>query len=260
MMTFMNRRAEEIKKRIAKRKRERMNWPKEGTVRKESQPIIFDEETYGSNTTAYYDHNQSKSFHPLFRSDIFMMKLLIASCLVLITAIVFKNEQPPFQEARSFVKNTLEKEFEFAAVSKWYKEQFGDPVAFISKAKTESKLKEEKQFAVPASGKVLESFQDNGQGVTIETANKTVEAMNEGIVIEAGKMDETGLTVIVQHADGTESWYGNLESIDVALYDFVEMGAPIGKVKHDEHEQGTYYFAIKKGDQFIDPNQVISFE
>jgi len=255
----MNRRAEEIKKRIAKRKRERLNWQNTKTNKKDTPPVSFEKEASYTNTSSYYEDNYKKGIHPLFRSDIFVMKLLLAACLVLITAIIYKNDEGVFKKAQFVVQDVMEEEFNFAAVSKWYEERFGSPIAFFSPAPS-SNSTNDNQFAVPASGHVLESFQDNGQGVTVQTTKKVVEAMNEGIVIEAGRKEKTGLTVILQHADGTETWYGNLKEIDVALYDFVEMGAPIGQVNQNQNKQGTYYFAIKKGDQFIDPNQVISFD
>lgn len=257
----MNRRKEEIKNRIAKRKRERTQFPTNDDHLETKRPIIYEEDTYGFQSTASHTKDgSSKGFHPLFRSDLFMLKLLIASCLVLITAIIYKNNQPPFQKAQQTVQNIMETEFQFAAVSKWYEERFGNPIALFSPSETKHDSNQAPQYAVPAVGRVLESFQDNGQGITVETTNKEVEAMDEGMVIEVRKMEETGLTVVLQHADGTETWYGNLKEIDVALYDFVEMGKTIGQVKQNDGEQGTYYFAIKKGDQFIDPNQVISFE
>jgi stage IV sporulation protein FA len=176
-----------------------------------------------------------------------------------VAAIVFKNDSPPFEKVQSVVTRTFEEDFQFAMISKWYGEQFGDPLALIKTSDQASKP-EDTDFTAPASGKVLETFEDNGQGVMVETSSNLVEAMNEGIVVEIGKKEGSGLTVVVQHDDSTESWYGNLEEVKVSLYDFVESGKEIGKIKAAEDQKGTYYFAIKKGDQFIDPIQVISFD
>jgi stage IV sporulation protein FA len=99
--------------------------------------------------------------------------------------------------------------------------------------------------------------------VMIETtSNAKVEAMNEGIVTFAGTKEKLGKTVIIQHADGSESWYGNLGAISVKLYDFVETGKQVGTAmaSADDQTKGVFYFAIKQGDHFIDPIQVISFE
>ncbi len=45
-----------------------------------------------------------------------------------------------------------------------------------------------KDYAIPASGKVMQGFQKNGQGVFVQTAtNAKVESVNEGLVVFAGK-------------------------------------------------------------------------
>ena len=155
----------------------------------------------------------------------------------------------------------MEQEFQFAAVSKWYEKQFGEPLALLPTEKTEKK-QNTPSYAIPAVGRVLEKFNENGQGIMVETESNTpVEAMNEGIVIFTGTKDKLGKTVIIQHADGSESWYGNLGTITVKLYDFVEMGKEVGTaMKEGNDAKGVFYFAIKQGDHFIDPIQVIPFE
>jgi stage IV sporulation protein FA len=254
----MNRRAREIRKRIEKRRKERNHY---GASHQELWAIT-DEERYGQPVVTY-DRYTFEEKHPLFRKETFILKLLISACLVLVTAILFKNPSDSLEPARQFVKDAMEKEFQFAAVSKWYEKQFGEPLAFIS-TETENQTKTTpKQYALPASGRVLENFQKNGQGVMVETAsNAKVEAVNEGIVVFAGTKEKLGKTVIIQHADGSESWYGNLGTIAVKLYDFVETGKEVGTAMTSSHDQtkAVFYFAIKQGDHFIDPIQVISFE
>jgi stage IV sporulation protein FA len=254
----MNRRAREIRKRIEKRRKERHHY---GTSHQELWEIT-DEERYGQPVVTY-DRYTFEEKHPLFRKETFILKMFFSACLVLVTAILFKNPSGSLEPARQFVKDAMEKEFQFATVSKWYEKQFGEPLAFIS-TDTENQTKTTlKQYAVPASGRVLESFKKNGQGVMVETAsNAKVEAVNEGIVIFAGTKEKLGKTVIIQHADGSESWYGNLGTIAVKLYDFVETGKEVGTAMTSSHDQtkAVFYFAIKQGDHFIDPIQVISFE
>nr|WP_231563662.1 M23 family metallopeptidase [Anoxybacillus sp. KU2-6(11)] len=86
-----------------------------------------------------------------------------------------------------------------------------------------------------------------------------MKAVEEGIVVFAGVKEPYGKTVIVQHADGSETWYGKLSAISVKLYDFIEAGKEVGKAEENDQKR-IFYFAIKKGDHFIDPVQVISFE
>ena len=81
--------------------------------------------------------------------------------------------------------------------------------------------------------------------------------------MSAGVKEGLGKTVVVQHADKTETWYGNLDEIDVKLYEYVEKRQVVGTVSGstgEDKSKGKYYFAIKKDDKFIDPIQVIRFE
>ncbi|KKI92309.1 hypothetical protein WQ54_09965 [Bacillus sp. SA1-12] len=260
----MSHRADEVRKRIAKRKRER-GLVNEQDTSKRTSLFLSDEERYGVYTPPTYEGGpgNGNGGHPLFRAEVFIFKLLFSAVIVLVAAIAFKNGAPIFQKAQSAINYSLEEEFQFAAVSSWYREQFGEPLALFNPTSGDNEKENQTETAglsVPATGKVLETFEDNGQGIMVETNRPSVEAINEGIIVEAGEKSDNGLTIVIQHADGTESWYGNLEKIDVALYDFVEKGKELGKTKLNENQKGTFYFAIKKGDEFIDPNKVIQFE
>ncbi|MFJ8529787.1 peptidoglycan DD-metalloendopeptidase family protein [Bacillus sp. NPDC094106] len=245
-----NRRVEEIRKRIAKRKEEQEKLEEEQYFSGEN----FDGETI-------FIEEGEKEIHPLFRKEVFLFKVLLSAILVLSVAILFKNAPAPLNGARTAVTKVMQEEFQFAAVSKWYEDQFGKPLVFLSTSKKKQGV-EQKDYAVPASGKVMQGFQKNGQGVFVQTAaDATVESVNEGVVIFAGKKDGLGNTVEIQHADGTESWYGNLNETSVKLYDYVSKKQKVGTVGSDtDHKNGKFYFAIKKNEKFIDPIQVISFD
>ncbi|WP_028402941.1 M23 family metallopeptidase [Ectobacillus panaciterrae] len=249
-----NRRVDEIRKRIAKRKadQQRKSYWEEADAfvlpeQEFSEQIIFEE--------------PKETTHPLFRKEVFLFKILCSACLILITAVLFKNPAPSFEEARSAIRTAMGQEFQFATVSKWYEEQFGKPLTLLPSSKT--KLSEGgKNYAVPASGKVLQSFKANGQGVLVQTnINASVDAVNEGVAIFVGKKEDLGNTIIIQHADGTESWYGNLADVSVALYDYVKKKQKIGIVENSQDgKAGNFYFAFKKDEKFVDPIQVISFD
>ena len=88
-----------------------------------------------------------------------------------------------------------------------------------------------------------------------------VEAINDGIVIFAGEKEGIGKTIIIQHKNNSESWYGQLESFNVALYDPVKKGMQIGQMTRSEDgSKGTFYLAVKENGEFVDPKKVISFE
>ncbi|MBT2688089.1 M23 family metallopeptidase [Bacillus sp. ISL-47] len=258
----MNSRADEIRKRIARRKKEN-----ERLSKKADSHLLWteDEERYGFNKLPSYDTKMGEGDHPLFRKELFLFKLLASACIFLLAAILFKNETARLNPARDFVMASMEKDFQFAAVSGWYEDQFGKPLAFLpfsdGKKETQSSSADS-DYALPASAKILEDFNDNGQRITIETGKEaSVEAMSEGLVRFAGKKDGFGNTVIIQHGDKSESWYGNLADINVNPYQYIEKGTGLGTAGNTEDgEKGSFYFAIKKGDDFIDPIQVIPFE
>jgi stage IV sporulation protein FA len=264
----MSHRADEIKRRIAKRKRERLPSNLPGKKREPSSFLIKDEEKYGyDNFSSFEGGGSGENGHPLFQKEVFMFKILLSVCLVLIVAILFKNGSSNLDPARNFVSKAMENDFQFAAISTWYEEQFGNPLAFFPTSDgketetADAEVATPPEYAVPAIGTVTESFQDNGQGVMVETgSNSSVEAMNSGTVTFAGTRDNLGKTVIIQHADGSQTWYGNLESIKVPLYTYIKTGDEVGKVTDTENEKGMFYFAIKQGETFIDPIQVIKFD
>jgi stage IV sporulation protein FA len=267
-MMDMSQRAEEIRKRIARRKKERQQHlsPNIGSKNSKRPPyFVREEEKHGIGPFDSYDGGEgSSNGHPLFQKEWFMLKILASACLILIVAILYKDGTGKFQAAQHFVTKTMETEFQFATVSSWYEKQFGKPLALIPTGKEQKVESTPIDYAIPVTGgRILENFQTNGQGIMVETGlNNFVEAMNEGNVIYfGGKENIGGITVVIQHSDGSESWYGNLETVNVNLYDFVEKGSKVGKATENETgDNGTFYFAIKKGDTFIDPIQVINFD
>lgn len=257
---------EEIRRRIAKRKKEKGGSAEKGPERE----ITWsgEDEKYGFNHFSSYEPGKDDGVHPLFKKEVFIFKILASAVLFLVIAIMFRENSATFAPARDFVNKTMEQDFKFATVSKWYEDQFGKPLALLpftdDKKEVEKNVVEKDPVLPVFSGKILENFEKNGQGIMIETAKGgPVEAMKEGNVMFAGVKEDTGKTVIIQHADQTQSTYGNLDEIKVSLYQFIETETVVGTASESTGEdktKGTYYFAIKKGDDFIDPIQVIRFE
>src|SRR3954462_4301897 len=103
---------------------------------------------------------------------------------------MFRENSATFAPAKDFVNQTMEQDFKFATVANWYEDQFGKPLAllpFTGEEKDGQKNVVDKNSVVPVfSGKILENFEKNGQGIMIETAKGApVEAMNEGNVMFA---------------------------------------------------------------------------
>ncbi|WP_078379533.1 M23 family metallopeptidase [Sutcliffiella halmapala] len=257
----MNERLDEIRRRAAKRKRTRQT---QLTKHKQvSSYVMRDEEKYGNSYTSFEGGTDGNKEHPLFNRELFLFKILASAILVLVIGIMFQNQSAALEKPKQFVVDTMDKSFQFTAFTSWYEEQFGKPLALLPSTPKEKEVDQVKvEYAIPASGKVFESFQSNGQGVMVETlAGSKVEAMKNGTVTFVGIKQETGKTVIIQHADDTYSWYGQLGEVDVKFMDFIKTGTAIGRTTTlEDGSKGMFYFAIQKGNEFIDPMQVISFE
>jgi stage IV sporulation protein FA len=258
----MSSRADDVRKRMMKRKKERERFEKMN----QGRFLFSEEEKHGFDHIPSYDIGPGEGNHPLFKKEVVLFKILASACLVLIVGILFRSPADKAVTIQNYVKHTMEQEFQFAAVSNWYEDKFGKPLALLPAKNTaepdNQELSDETEYALPASGKILEDFGDNGQRIMIETGKGAgVEAMDEGLVHFVGMKDGFGKTVIIQHADKSETWYGNLDGIDVKLYEYISKGTKVGTAMDSvDATKGSFYFAIKKGDDFIDPVQVIKFE
>lgn len=203
------------------------------------------------------------------KPSFFIMKCLIATALVLGVGIVEKDQLLPLPQAKHMVQLALTNEFNFARVSSWYQQAFGSPLALLPIGKSSKSVQQTttgpsksgaaQKFAVPVSGQVTQSFNQSKKGITIQTAlDSSVEAIDSGYVLSIINDKQTGKTVVIQHPNGDQSIYGDLKSVDVKVYDFVKKQQKIGMVS-DQNNQGVFYFAFKKGNQYVDPVQVISF-
>lgn len=260
----MANRVEKIRHKIEAR---RKKFDSKIRKKQRSQPQYYPNSDEFRDEPDYYLPSSREIDQPeenFFRKDILILQLLAAICLFLFVGIMFRAESSQFDGARQFVNTSFEEEFQFATVANWYESQFGRPLALLPTT-TNLALEDinrnlELAYAVPATGRVAKSFAEDGKGVIVETiANTNVEVVKSGIVRFVAEEETLGKTVIVSHYDGGESWYAMLNNVEVKLYDHIEAGSKIGTVSLKENK-GVYYFALKEGETFINPIEVISFE
>ncbi|MGN9864389.1 peptidoglycan DD-metalloendopeptidase family protein [Bacillus swezeyi] len=263
----MSHRADEIRKRMAKKRKQKSAGKPPGqpvSKKRPAEPPVWtvfpEDEKHGE-----FPAHEGSSFlingkHPLIKADVLMIKCLLAACLVLISAIAYKGQFAPLKQVRPAISQVFTEEFQFATLEHWYESKFGHPLALFQpkSGKPSGQVEVNQDLATPAMGKVQEKF--SGQGIKVETEDETIRSMKEGYVIEVDKNPDTGLTVVVQHADNSYTYYGQLKKADVALYDFVDKGSKLGTIEQSKNHKGVYYFAIKQGEEFVDPIQVITFE
>ncbi|MFN2745068.1 peptidoglycan DD-metalloendopeptidase family protein [Bacillus sp. z60-18] len=264
----MSHRADEIRKRIARKRKKktpgkppgRPEHKKDETRQPPLWPAFADDETNGESSAPQGNSLLINGKHPLVKADALIIKCLLAACLVLVSAIAYKGHFEPLKQIKPAIGQVFTEEFQFAALKDWYEAKFGHPLALFQpkSSKKAGQVEVNKDLATPAMGKVQEKF--SGQGIKVETEEEAIRSMKEGYVIEVDKKPDTGLTVVMQHADNSYTYYGQLKKADVALYDFVDKGTKLGTIEQNKDDKGVYYFAIKKGDEFVDPIQVITFE
>lgn len=193
---------------------------------------------------------------PFFTGLLF--KAILAGILFFSVAILMDGKHDSLTNPKAVVTSFLTNDFPFAKVNVWYQDVFGSPLAMPSNANFKNTA--DYGAALPVSGQVTESFQVNGKGVKIAPGKQTdVYSHKDGIVIFAGNNSETNRTIIIQHADGTDSSYGFLSEIEVHHYQYVSANQRIGSFTPEEGKEAVY-FSLEKDNSYLDPIQVIEVD
>ncbi|MGY0693185.1 peptidoglycan DD-metalloendopeptidase family protein [Virgibacillus sp. FSP13] len=256
----MNKGVKQVRKSIAQRKNLRsLNSEKE--TRKKLTPAFPQEEEKHGYYPIFPD-NPQKQQRPVKQQNRLVSSIVLKGVLSVImffgVAFLYQTDATFLSKPMTWTSNALTKEFPFARVNQWYQETFGSPMALAPKEK--QKVSNKQALALPVNGKVSESFQANGSGIMISPQDKAdVVSLDKGVVIFAGNDRETDKTVVVQHADGSKSTYGYLDSIDVHLYQSVAYNQRIGEFVPNETNK-TVFFAIEKDNKYVDPVQVIKVD
>jgi stage IV sporulation protein FA len=117
-------------------------------------------------------------------------------------------------------------------------------------------------WKAPVRGEIWMPYTAERQGVFIQTLDHSaIEAVADGRVIFVGEMTGLGNTVIVQHANGYQSWYGFLGQVQVQKNDWVPSKTKIANKPYlNDAQQGYFFFALKADEDFLNPLEVIKFD
>lgn len=165
----------------------------------------------------------------------FLFKLLIVTIITLLCLIGIKKSN---NIKEVIYNNVYDKNISFANINKYYKKYFGSLDIFkentkpVFNEKLEYTKKEEKDG-------VLKLFVKD---------NYLIPNLESGLVTFIGKKDGYGKVVIVEDINGINTWYGNLNNINVKLYDYIEKGSLIG-------DCDNYLYLIHKKD-----NKIVNYE
>ena len=153
---------------------------------------------------------------------IFFMKLLISIVITLIILILIKSSS---NFKNNFYKYTFSDNISFTKLKQVYNKYIGDSNIFDKVVKTTTVFNEELTY------NNAEKYLD---GVKLSIDNNYLVPINEsGIVVFIGNKENYGNTVIIQRIDGIDEWYGNIENINVKLYDYVKKGDLLGESNNE---------------------------
>lgn len=165
-------------------------------------------------------------------------RVLVSIILFLISSIFINYSDNNLLMYKKYLYN---KTFDFAFVNSVYDKYLGGIVPF-------KKLYNEQMVmngVVDYSNR--EKYQD---GVKINiNENEVIKTLKSGIVVYVGDKDGFGNTIIIQGSDGIDYWYGNLENINISLYDYLNEDVMLGNP-----QDGILYL------KFIKNGEILNYE
>ena len=168
----------------------------------------------------------------------YITKFLIVVVLTLTTMIILKSNTT---WKTIFYKEVFTKNFSFATINQAYQKYFGSPIPFQNLV--------EKPVTMVFSEKLSyeeESFYKDGVKLTVKDGY-LVPNIERGMVVFIGEKEGYFKTVIIQGINGVDTWYGNLENVNVKLYDYVSKGDLVGEAKDN-----TLYLVFQKEGKNLD--------
>ncbi|QYY42105.1 peptidoglycan DD-metalloendopeptidase family protein [Aneurinibacillus thermoaerophilus] len=200
------------------------------------------------------------------RRDKLFIKI-IASFFLLSLAYVINNVSfPGAEKYRTVMNEVMHRSYDFAGMSAWYEKNFGSVPTLLPNVgglgnEVQPVLRAQNMLLkAPASGKVVQTFAEQGSGIYFTPGETSIRAVDQGWVTFVGQKEGLGNTVIIQHAKGMETWYAGLAEVEVKQNDWVEIQHTIGKAAKEGHLINPVYFAVKKNGQFVNPQDVVHFE
>ena len=165
--------------------------------------------------------------------------LLVAVFVIFGTLIINKSNKIKDQVYDKVYVNYLN----FSYMKNLYDTYLGNVIPFQNMIKEEAVFNEKLKYKD-------KSVYNNG--VKLILSNNIVPILDSGIVIYIGNKEGLNKTVIIENIDGVEEWYGNLDNINVNLYDYVKKNDILG-----DTDNNTLYLEFKKDNKSLDYNKFL---
>lgn len=175
----------------------------------------------------------SKKSNPFYK---FMIRVFICILILLGGLIFLKYDK---NNKQIIYKYLYENNINMATINKWYKEHFGDIVPFQNKVKNKTELVFNEDLVYKDA-----SIYKKGVKLNVDD-NYLVPIIESGIVVFIGNKDDYGKTVIIEQVDGVNVWYGNIDNINVSLYDYVSKGEFLAEASK------SFYMVFQKNGKYL---------
>lgn len=224
--------------------------------------------SYEDNQNYYTSHNSGGGRWKSLRKEL-LLKTLAASILFAGIWGIFQYDSEWTLEGRLLVKDALTEEIDFTAVAAWYNHTFSGAPSFIPIFDNNTNAAESANGLVKLplvtpleGGAIVRTFAEMLNGIELAgSSEQTVSAVETGRILLVTEKNETGITVVIQHADQRTTVYGMLGEVSVKANDWVDAGDKIGSLLQAKGaEPSLLYFAVKDNDRHVDPVSVIPID
>jgi len=178
----------------------------------------------------------SSSFFSKILNRVLITGVLTISCMI------FIKRDSSFKDF--FYDKVIGVNFDFAYVNSVYHKYFGGVLPFSDLFNSTEPVFNE-SLVYSDSVNYLD-----GVSLTVKD-DYLVPSIDSGLVIFVGEKEGYGNTVIIQGINGVDVWYGNLNNIDVSLYEYVSKGVIVGGCSNN------LYMVFKKDGNVLDYQKYI---
>ena len=165
-----------------------------------------------------------------------LIKCMICAVLCLWGAIYCKYNSS-FKDW--ILDNVYTKNLSFASINSFYNKYLGGIMPFDNIVQDTTPVFNE-ELVYKEKSKYLD-----GVKLTVDY-EYLVPVLDTGIVVYIGEKEGYGNVIIIQNMQGIDTWYGNIESSSVALYDYIEKGDLLGKAKDN-----TLYLVYSENNEIL---------
>lgn len=178
-------------------------------------------------------HKNRKNKKIKNKKNSFVTKILISIILLLSGLILVKRNDKLYLFAKDKILNN---NINFSKIRSLYTKYLGKIIVNDNNdVKTVSK-----------ESNAYSDIIEYKSGYQLKLNTNTIHSLKSGIVVFIGSKDDFNNTIIIQGTDGVDIWYGNIETNNVKLYDYIETDAIIATSKENK-----LYLLFNKGSEYL---------